>query len=122
MTLTVFALAVILFIDDTNLIMRVETPTTTLEEFIEYVQQALTDWAGLVMASGGSLKQSKSVGVIRTFNYASGRARLNKVRALPAETLTIPQRTGGDVTIPMLDVDVAKKTLGVWNPDKKHVE
>ena len=54
--------------------------------------------------------------------YASGRARLNKVRVLPAETLTIPQRTGEDVTIPILDVDVAKKALGVWNPDKKYVK
>ena len=52
----VFALAAILCVDDTDLLLRAESASTKPEDFIEYVQQALTDWAGLVMASGGSLK------------------------------------------------------------------
>ena len=43
MTLPVFVLAAILFVDDMDLLMRAKNPTTTPEEFIKYVQQALTD-------------------------------------------------------------------------------
>lgn len=112
-TLTAFALAVILFVDDTGLLMRAKSATATPEESIKYVQQVLTNWANLVMSSGGSLKQSKSFTVVKTFNYSSGRARLNETRVLPAKTLTIPQRTGGDVTIPILDIDAPKKAFGI---------
>ena len=36
--------------------------------------------------------------------------------------MTIPQRTEGDVTIPILDIDYSKKLWGVWSTDEKHVE
>ena len=83
MTLKVFALDAILLVDDTYLLMCASTPTTTQNEFIKYVHQALNNWAALVMASGGSLKQSKSFAVVKTFDYSSGKAKLIKTRVLP---------------------------------------
>ena len=74
------------------------------------------------MASSGSLQQSKSFAVVKAFNYSSGRARLNKTRVLPAKTLSIPQRTGGDIAIPILNNNAPKKALGVWSRDANHVE
>ena len=36
--------------------------------------------------------------------------------------MTIPQRTRGDVRIPILDINNPKRALGVWSTNEKHVE
>ena len=53
--------------------------------------------------------------MVKIFDYSSGKARINKTRVLPTKVLTVPQWTGGDVTIPILNIETPKKALGVWS-------
>ena len=55
----VFLLAAILYVDDTDLLLRVKNITDTNEEFIKLIQKAVMDWGLLVQATGGSLKKKK---------------------------------------------------------------
>ncbi len=53
-----FTLAVVLFIDDSDLFrMAIRTPSD--KEFLHLVQNATNDWAGLVHVTGGLLKPQK---------------------------------------------------------------
>jgi hypothetical protein len=50
-----FTLAAVLYVDDSDLFhMAIGTPSD--EEFLQLVQNATNDWAGLVHATGGLLK------------------------------------------------------------------
>ena len=53
-----FMLAAVLYIDDSDLLHMVKGYPTNAE-FLALVQSATDDWAGLVHASGGSLKSQK---------------------------------------------------------------
>ena len=46
-------------VDDTDLLHRAVSPTTSDEELIAQVQQATFDWGLLSQATGGALKQPK---------------------------------------------------------------
>ena len=59
-TLTIFAFAAILYVDHTDLLMRALPPTTPDTTFFDMIQKSLSDWAALVIATGGSIKQKKS--------------------------------------------------------------
>jgi hypothetical protein len=53
-----FTLAAVLFVDDSDLFhMAIGMPSD--EEFLQLVQNKNNDWAGLVHATGGSLKLQK---------------------------------------------------------------
>ena len=54
-----FTLAVVIFIDDSDLLHMVRK-TMSDEEFIFKVQSATYYWTGIVDATGGSLKPPKS--------------------------------------------------------------
>ena len=59
-TLTIFAFGAILYVDDTELLMRVQLPTTPDMKFFNMIQKLLSNWAAIVMATGASIKQKKS--------------------------------------------------------------
>ena len=48
-----------LYVDDTDLLLRVNNITNTDEEFIKLIQNAVMDWGLLVQANGGSLNKKK---------------------------------------------------------------
>jgi hypothetical protein len=53
-----FSLAAVLFVDDSDLFQKaIGTPSD--KEFLQLVQNATNDWAGLVHVTGGSLKLQK---------------------------------------------------------------
>jgi hypothetical protein len=54
-----FCLAAIIYVDDTDLLLRARTRELTLEDFYNDCQTAVTDWGQIVLASGGYLKAAK---------------------------------------------------------------
>ena len=113
-TLTAFSLAAILFVDDTDLLMRAPTHETTNEEFFCQIQDSLNDWSSLVMATGGSIKQKKSYVSVNSYAYRKGKAVLKTKRSLPRKAFTIPQKDSVNVPIPLLDPSERRKTLGMY--------
>ena len=111
--LTIFAFSAILYIDDTDLLMRALLPTTPDTAFFNMIQKSLSDWVALVMATGGSIKQKKSYVRVKSCCFKTGKARLKKIRNLPRRQFTIPQKDGESAIVPLLESDTAKKTLGV---------
>ena len=68
-TLTTFSIAVILFVDYTYLLMRAPSHATPYTEFFDQIQKSLRDWASLVMATGGSIKQNKSYVSVNSYAF-----------------------------------------------------
>jgi acetylornithine/succinyldiaminopimelate/putrescine aminotransferase len=54
-----FTLAAIIYVDDTDLLLRSRSRDTTLDEFFCECQSAVTDWGRIVLATGGYLKAAK---------------------------------------------------------------
>ena len=55
----IFIFAAILYVDDTDLLLKVKNITDLDEEFIKLIQKAVMDWSLLVQATGGSLSRKK---------------------------------------------------------------
>ena len=109
----VFLFAAILYVVDTDLLLRVNNITDTDEEFIKLIQNAVMDWGLLVQATGGSLNKKKCYVSINSFKFVGGKAVLKKAFELPAKVIIISQPDGIDVPIPIIDPTMSKKTLGV---------
>ena len=54
-----FLFAAILYVDDTDLLLRVKNITDMDEEFIKLIQNAVMDWGLLVQATGGFINKKK---------------------------------------------------------------
>ena len=109
----VFLFAAILYVDDTDLLLRVNNITDSDEEFIKLIQSAVMDWGLLVQATGGSLNKKKCYVSINSFKFVQGKAVLKKAKELPTQVIMIPQPDGIDAPIPIIDPMMSKKTLGV---------
>ena len=55
----VFLFVAILYVDDTDLLLRVKIITDSDEKFVKLIQRAVMDWGLLVQAIGGSLNRNK---------------------------------------------------------------
>ena len=55
-TLIIFSFVAILYVDDTDLLMRAPLPTTPDTAFFDMIQKSLSDWVVLVMVTRGSIK------------------------------------------------------------------
>ena len=109
---TVLFFAAVLYVDDTDLLLRADTPECTDEEFFGKIQRAVRDWARIVMVTGGSLKPAKCHASIGSFKYVNGVAKLKTSRSSNV-TLLVPQKDAPDETIDIIKPTDSKKTLGV---------
>jgi hypothetical protein len=93
-----FTLSSVLYVDDSNLFhMAVGTPSD--EEFLQLVQSATSDWAGLVHTTGGLLKPQKCFWYMLGWIWKKGKAHLKTLYELPQTPLYIPQSDGTRVLI-----------------------
>ena len=106
--------AAILYVDDTDLLLRADSPTTPDADFFAKIQHAVTDWARVVIATGGSLKPPKCHASVASFRFIGGVAKMKSKRALPSVTLTVPQKDGPPKKIAVIEPTESKKTLGVF--------
>jgi hypothetical protein len=88
-----FTLSAVFYIDDSDLFhMAIGTPSD--EEFLQLVQSATNNWAGLVCATGGLLKPQKCFLYMLGWIWKKGKAHLKTVYELPLNPLYIPQLDG----------------------------
>ena len=109
-----FFLAAIIFVDDTDLLHVGQRRDMSDQEFFCQVQRATTDWGLITQATGGYLKPSKCFWYMMSWEWVRGVPRLKSLRKLPRTELVIPQKSGDPAPIPLKDVSVAQKTLGIW--------
>jgi hypothetical protein len=108
-----FPLAVVLYIDDSDLIhMAIGTPLE--EEFLQLVQNATNDWAELVHLTGGLLKPQKCFWYMLGWVWKKGKACLKTLYELPQDPLYIPQQDGTRVPIRLKAISDPEKKLGVY--------
>ena len=81
-----FFYAAILYVDDTGLLLRAKTPSSSRvnEKFFAEIQEAIDAWGGLVLASGGALKPKKChVSIsINSYKFVNVVAKVRKKREL----------------------------------------
>jgi hypothetical protein len=108
-----FTLVVVLFLDDSNLFhMAIRMPSD--EEFLQLVQNATNDWAGLVHATGGLLKPQKYFWYMLGWVWKKRKARFKTLYELPQDSLYIPQQDGKRVSIRLKAISDPEKKLGVY--------
>jgi hypothetical protein len=84
--------------DDSDL-FHMALGTTSDKEFLRIVQSATKDWAGLVHATGESLKPQKCFWYMLSWIWKKGKAPLKAVSKLPQTPLYSPQPEG--IRVPM---------------------
>jgi hypothetical protein len=107
-------LAALLYVDDTDLLHSAPAPDLPTQVLVKWVQQAITCWAKLLQATGGSLKPPKCYWYLLSYKFVNGVATLRPRLELTSHTINIPQPDKRDVTIELLDPSVPSKVLGVW--------
>jgi hypothetical protein len=92
--------------------MAIGTPLD--EDFLQLVQSATNDWAGLVHATGGLLKPQKCFWYMLSWILKKGKAPLKTLYELPQNPLYIPQPEGTRVPIELKAISDPEKKLGVF--------
>ena len=110
-----FALAAIIYVDDTDLLLRAKSRDLTIDEFFDDCQAAVTDWGGIVLATGGYLKAAKCFWYMMSWRWHDGIPHLRLLRDIPKLDMRIPQKDGSTASIPLRCVTDSEKTLGVWS-------
>jgi hypothetical protein len=114
----VYVIAAILFVDDCDLLHMLMDKGISELDFLERKQRALYFWAKLLQMTGGDLKPGKCFWYLLSYKFVNGIARLRRLRELPRYEMVVPQHDGSSAPIQIVDVTVAKKTLGVFTkPD-----
>ena len=111
-TLTVWTLAAILYVDDTDQ-LHLADDEQSAEDFMLKIQDAITFWGMIVLATGGYLKQSKCQVAVNVFRFVNGVATSTPLSRLPKHQFTIPQKNDTTADIPTVDADAYTKSLGV---------
>eukprot|EP00956_Cyclotella_meneghiniana_P032412 scaffold89146_cov64-Cyclotella_meneghiniana.AAC.3 len=109
-----FVLAAIIYVDDTDLLLRARSRDMTLDDFYAQCQAAVTDWGSIVLATGGYLKASKCFWYMMSWRWVKGVPQLRSLALLPNYELYIPQKSGTPATVPLRCVRDPEETLGVW--------
>jgi hypothetical protein len=110
--LDAFILAAVLFVDDSDLFhMAIGTPSD--KEFLQLVQNATNNWAGLVRAIGGPLKPQKCFWYMLGWVWKKGKAHPKTLFELPQDSLHIPQQDGR-VPIRLTAISDPEKKIGVY--------
>ena len=108
-----FCLAAIIYVDNTVLLLRAKSRNLTMDQFFHDCQESVTDWGGIVLATGGYLKAAKCFWYMMGWKWVKGVPQLRTLRQLPKYKMTIPQKSGAPAVIPLRDVSDAEETLGV---------
>ena len=108
-------LSAILFVDDTDVIhLDMENNETAMEAHAR-LQDSVTSWANLLMASGGALKPVKCFYYLISFKWnAQGKWRYAANEKEAAHSIHVPTADGSLVPIKHLGAGTAKETLGVF--------
>jgi hypothetical protein len=108
-----FTLAAVLYIDDSDPFhMAIEMPSD--KEFLQLVQNATNNWAGLVHTTGGLLKPQKRFWYMLGWVWKKGKACLKTLYKLPQDPLNIPQQDSTRVLIRLKAISDPEKKLGVY--------
>jgi hypothetical protein len=110
-----FILAAIIYVDDTDLLIRPTSRDMSLVDFYGQCQSAVTDWGKIVIATGGYLKASKCFWYMMAWRWVKGVPQLRSLSSLPNYKLYIPQKSDAPAAIPLRCVSDAEETLGVWS-------
>ena len=92
-------LAAIIYVDDTDLLLRAKRRQLSDTEFFNQIQAAINCWGHIVMATGGHLKQAKCKVSVVSFGYKNGASYIKTMQALPATPFVIPQHVGPPLII-----------------------
>ncbi len=108
-----FTLSAVLYMDDSNLFhMAIGTPLDKV--FVQIVQSATNDWAGLVHATGGLLKPQKCFWYMLGWIWKKGKACLKTLYELPQCPLYVPQLDETGVLTQLKTISDPEKKLGVY--------
>ena len=93
-TLLAVSLVAVMFVDDADLIFASDCKEERAESFIDKVQEGISDWSKMAMATGGDINLKKSFATIwiPCFNKATGECGWPKKRKLPRTTFKPPPR------------------------------
>lgn len=108
-----FSIAAIMYVDDTDLLTWARSSCASDEEFRQQVQDAVTDWTKLVLATGGALRPDKCFWYWIAFRFKNGIPYYRSLRELPKEPILVPMRDGSLEPIELKQFDDATVTLGV---------
>jgi hypothetical protein len=92
--------------------MAIRTPSD--KEFLQLVQNAANNWAGLVHATGGLLKPQKCFWYMLGWVWKKGKACLKTLYELPLDPLYIPQQDGTRIPIRLKAISDPEQKLGVY--------
>jgi len=98
------------FVDDTDLIINATSNNITDVE--TKMQHLLTMWHGLLHATGGELVPEKGFWYLINFEWNNQQWKYKKSQATLRQ-LSIQQLNSGRIIIPRLELDEARRTLGV---------
>jgi hypothetical protein len=110
-----FAVAAIIYVDDTDLLIVGCTPDIHLDDFFRQTQVAVMDWGLIVQATGGYLKAAKCFWYMMAWYWQRGVPTLCSLRQLPKYELMIPQKGGSRALVKLRDVNDPQETLGVFS-------
>lgn len=110
-----FAIAAVIYVDDTDLFIKSAYRDQFLEDFFEQTQESVRDWGLIVEATGGYIKAAKCFWYMLAWRWDKGEPSLRPLTSLPKFELMIPQKKNPPKAIPMRDVSHCEKTLGVWS-------
>ncbi len=106
-------IAGVIYVDDTDLIhFRMEETEDALDAFFG-IQEAITNWGKLLLASGGALKPSKCFFHLISFSWKpDGTWYYTKNEDDEEFRAVVPLADGSFAPIEHLGVDILNKTLG----------
>lgn len=107
-------LAALLYVDDTDLLHSPPIANLSTKALVQWVQNAITCWANLLQATGGSLKPQKCYWYLLSYKFVNGTASLRPLSELRTHSVNIPQPNNSTVSIELLDASNPTKVLGVW--------
>ena len=114
-TMATMFLVAILFVNDTGLLMRAVSTSTTDRKFWTSIQKALDNWAGIVMVTGGSVKPKKCQVSVNLWRFERGVVKLKTRRRLPKTPITVLQKDRSRARIPLLELGKSRKMLGFYS-------
>ena len=109
-------LAAILFVDDCDLLHLRMDRNETVQEAHQAMQESMTNWGKLLIATGGSLKPEKCFSYVISFEWdRQGRWRYQSNEQYEEADLYVPLHDGSSIPIDNLPVTECRETLGMFS-------
>ena len=107
-------LAAVLYVDDTNLIHIDMEKTETVQEAYNAIQNAVTNWGNLFIASGGALKPAKCFFHLISFKFQQGKWKYAHNSNNEAFFVHVPLPDGTSERIRHLPISEVQKHWETW--------